>query len=549
MSAPPPPEMHQNVISQGEFINIIDQMEPKNSLDRNGISTKILKFIKYEIATPLVHLFNISIRTGKFPSKLKTSRTVPVFKSGDPLSCDNYRPISLLSSISKILEKFVSNQLVNHLEYNKLLYEHQYGFQRGKSTVHNLTHLTNFVSKELNEKKFVVGVFLDLKKAFDVVNHDLLLKKLSHLGLNGIVLEWFTSYLEGRSQCVDINGQLSNEKSIDISVLQGSILGPILFLCFINDIHTVTKLLTLLFADDTAGMKSGLNLDALIKEVNIEINKLANWFRANKMAVNVSKTKYIIFKPKGVKVNIGPDNGVIFDENEIGMPKDISKITPLIRIHNESPDPSNRTYKLLGLYLDEHLSFDYHCDHVRSKIAQSNFIINRAKHFLPKKSLKTLYYALVHPHLLYCLPLYSCTSAKNITKIELIQKKTIRTITNSNYTAHTTPLFNELKIMPFKHLITYTQSLLVHSIYHKYCPPSLHNSWMTNSMRNDARDLRNADDLYIPFARTDHIKKLPYFALPRVWNELTDQKFTPNPTTFKIAIKQHFLSLTNPSSS
>ena len=103
--------------------------------------------------------------------------------------------------------------------------------------------------------------------------------------------------------------------------------------------------------------------------------------------------------------------------------------------------------------------------------------------------------------------------------------------------------------MPFKHLITYTQSLLVHSIYHKYCPSSLHNSWMTNSMRNAARDLRNADDLYIPFARTDHIKKLPYFALPKVWNELTEQKFTPNPTTFKIAIKQHFLSLTNPTSS
>ena len=155
--------MHLNEISQGEFINIIDQMEPKNSLDLNGISTKILKSIKYEIATPLVHLFNTSIRTGKFPSKLKTSRTVPVFKSGDPLSCDNYRPISLLSSISKILEKFVANQLVNHLEYNKLIYEHQYGFQRGKSTAHNLTHLTNFVSKEQNEKKFVIGIFLDLK--------------------------------------------------------------------------------------------------------------------------------------------------------------------------------------------------------------------------------------------------------------------------------------------------------------------------------------------------------------------------------------------------
>ena len=226
------------------------------------------------------------------------------------------------------------------------------------------------------------------------MNHEILLKKLKKLGLNGVVLEWFTSYLEGRSQCVDINGHLSKEISIDISVLQGSILGPLLFLCFINDLPTITNLLTLLFADDTAGLKSGFNLDELITEVNIE-----------------------------------PDKGIVYDENEMGMPRNESKITPLVRIYNDNPDPCNRTYKLLGLYLDEHLSFDYHCDHVRTKIAQSNFIISRAKHFLPKKTLKTLYYALVHPHLLYCLPIYSCTSAKNLTKLELIQKKTIRTIT------------------------------------------------------------------------------------------------------------------------
>ena len=144
----------------------------KNSQDLNGVSAKIIKYRRYELATPLVHLFHLSIRAGVFPAKLKTSRTEPVFKSGDPLSCDNYRPISLLSSISKILEKFVANQLVNHLEYNKLLYEHQYGFQRKKSTVHNLLHLTNFVSKELKEKKLVIGTFLD-QKAFDVVNHSI----------------------------------------------------------------------------------------------------------------------------------------------------------------------------------------------------------------------------------------------------------------------------------------------------------------------------------------------------------------------------------------
>ena len=136
---------------------------------------------------------------------------------------------------------------------------------------------------------------------------------------------------------------------------------------------------------------------------------------------------------------------------------------------------------------------------------------------------------------------------KILTKLN-VSKKAIRTITNSNYTAHTMPLFNLLKIMPFLHLITYSQSLLVHSIYHKYKPPSLHNTWITNStsMRNDTQELRNADDLYIPYARTKHVKKMSYFALPKMWNDLNEQKFTPNPTTFKIAIKEHFLSLTSP---
>jgi len=539
---PPPHTLELRTLTQGELIHIINNMESKSSTDSNGMSTKLIKLLKYELATPLVHLFNLSIRTGKFPSKLKTSRTVPIFKAGDSSSCDNYRPISLLSSISKILEKHIANQLVNHLEQNKLLYEHQYGFQKNKSTVHSLLHLTNYVARELNERKYVVGVFLDLKKAFDVVSHDILLKKLEHLGIKEIALNWFTSYLEGRSQQVDINGSTSSMKAIDISILQGSILGPILFLCFINDLHHVTNLLTLLFADDTAGLKAGHDLKQLITEVNVEINKIANWFRANKMAVNISKTKYIIFKNKGVQIKLNENEGVVYDNNEIGQPHDINKVTRLDRIYSDNPDTQDRTYKLLGLYLDEHLSFNHHCKHICTKLAQSNFIINRTKNFLPPTALKTLYFAMIHPHLLYCLPLYACTSNSNITMIEKMQKKAIRTITRSSYTAHTAPLFTSLKIMPFRQLIQYTQSLLIHSIYHKYSPPSLHNTWITNSMRNNELVLRNADDLYIPLARTEHVKKLPFFALPKLWNELYEQKYTRNPITFKIAIKSHFLN-------
>jgi hypothetical protein len=148
------------------------------------------------------------------------------------------------------------------------------------------------------QKKHVVGVFLDLRKAFDDVPHSTLLKKLEKMGIIDTELAWFASYLKNRKQTVDLNGCISSELIIDISVIQGSILGPILFLCFINDLYNCTNLFTLLFADDTAGLKSGSDLNELIREVNFEIKKIAKWFRANKMAVNVGKTKYIIFKTK-----------------------------------------------------------------------------------------------------------------------------------------------------------------------------------------------------------------------------------------------------------
>ena len=276
-------------------------MDSKSSTDANGISAKILKSIKYQVSEPLSHLFSLSISTGVFPSKLKTSKTIPIFKAEDHTSCDKYRPISLLSSLSKILEKIVANSLVNHLEINNLLYANQYGFLRGCSTLHNITKLTYKISQDLNEKKFVIGIFIDLKKAFDTVSHDILLSKLKKLGISGTPLKWFTSFLSNRTQFTEIRGCKSNELAIDISVLQGSILGPFLFLCFINDLHLATWLLTLLFADDTAVIDSDTDLPTLINRVNCEIQKIANWFRTNKMSVNVSKTKYIIFRPRGQK--------------------------------------------------------------------------------------------------------------------------------------------------------------------------------------------------------------------------------------------------------
>ncbi len=197
-----------------------------------------------------------------------------------------------------MLDKIVSVKLTNYLQLNKLLYKHQYGFQRGLSTEHNLIHVVNYISNALNNGNYCIGIFLDLRKAFDVCSHDILLKKLKKFGIEGKVHDWFSSYLSNRKQKVDVNGTLSLESIINISVLQGTTLGPILFLCYINDIYTSTQLATFLFADDTSCLAEHSNLNSLVNFINTELQKLANWFRSNKMAINISKTKYIIFRTR-----------------------------------------------------------------------------------------------------------------------------------------------------------------------------------------------------------------------------------------------------------
>jgi hypothetical protein len=178
---------------------IIKKLQPKMSVDSDGISTKMIKFVGPEISYPLFHVFNLSLVSGVFPEKLKMCRVIPIFKAGSKLECDNYRPISLLSSISKVFEKIVAQKLIDHLLSNDLLYAHQYGFLPNRSTEHNLLQIVNYISRALNEGNYCIGVFLDLKKAFDVCSHEILLNKLRKMGIRGTALLWFKNYLAGRS--------------------------------------------------------------------------------------------------------------------------------------------------------------------------------------------------------------------------------------------------------------------------------------------------------------------------------------------------------------
>jgi hypothetical protein len=226
---------------------------------------------------------------------MKIAKVVPIFKSGDRRCMDNYRPISLLSIFSKILEKVVCNRLCTFLETNNILSGAQFGFRPGHSTVHPMVHLVNHVSKALNNKEHSIAIFCDLRKAFDSCDHGILLKKLSRVGIRGNTLAWFKDYLSNRHQFVTVSGFNSSLRVIRLGVPQGSILGPILFLLYINDLPLNSLLNDFLFADDTTLLASGPDLPELIEFVNSEFHKICTYFRQNKLVLHPAKTQFVLF--------------------------------------------------------------------------------------------------------------------------------------------------------------------------------------------------------------------------------------------------------------
>jgi hypothetical protein len=441
--------------------------------------------------------------------------------------------------VSKVLEKIVAEKLIDHLLSNDLLYVHQYGFLPKRSTEHNLIQIVNYISTALNEGKFCIGLFLDLKKAFDVCSHEILLKKLKKMGICGTSHLWFQNYLAGRTQSVDINGSKSDPLEIDISVIQGSTLGPILFLCYINDFFTATSLFSVLFADDTTCLGKGNNLKELTAYVNTELQKISNWFRSNKMAVNTNKTKFIVFRTRGKRINPA-DCLVNYNSNEIGLPEDPNLIFPVTRVYNEGEETS---FKLLGVLFDEYLSFEEHINHLCTKISKSLYCINRIKNFVNPNSLKMLYYSMVHSHISYCLVVYGCANITTLNKLKLKQKEAIRIISHAGHRDHTNRLFKQKNILPLEDLIKFSILKFMHKFTHGKLPLSFHETWITNRVRNPNLDLRNADSLYIPAHHFASVKRLPIFNFPRIWNEAAEIKNNPSIFVFQKHIKSAMLNM------
>jgi retron-type reverse transcriptase len=265
-------------------------------------NANITKITAKEISKPLTHIFNLSFSSGIIPDNLKVALVTPIFKGNEENRFENYRPISVLTCFSKLLEKLMVKRLINFIDKNKILSKHQYGFRRNRSTELAVLDFVDKITKAIEEGKFTVGIFLDLSKAFDTINHKILIRKLEHYGIRGTAKKLFENYLYNRKQYVKYNGVLCEEMTITSGVPQGSVLGPVLFLLYINDIQFCSKLVSIiLFADDTNILYSDVCLKTLNETIQVEMNKITDWLNVNKLSINTARTKLILFRSKNKK--------------------------------------------------------------------------------------------------------------------------------------------------------------------------------------------------------------------------------------------------------
>ena len=538
-------------VTTNDVRKAIDSLKSKGTKDSDGLSTELIKSIKDQVLEPFTIIINQVIKKNKFPNALKIARVTAVFKKGDKHQLDNYRPISILPVFSKIIERIIHDQLTKYFIEHKILYTSQYGFRGGHSTELAAAEMIDKIMSTFVNRKCYLSIFMDLSKAFDCIDHDILLTKLTHYGISDEATTLLRSYLTDRVQYVKVGDSESGTLPVNIGVPQGSILGPLLFIVYINDIAKSSSLLqAILYADDstfsTALDNPSMNTDQVSRKnnnsyaihnstnltkndtrdnneniadpnsdspfhessalVNSELLKINKWLKSNRLSLNVKKTKYMVFhRSSGPQVKLSIGN------------------SELERVEN---------FNFLGLTLNEKLNWTPHLTTIARKIARGIGILKRLKPLLPSSSQKTLYYSLVHCHFQYQL----LNWGYNCGIIEKFQKRAVRIICNEHYLAHSEPLMKSCNILKIKDLHNLTQIQFYHKYIHNQLPAYFTNINFPQNKDIHEKDTRNKNSLTNPRIRNDYAKLIPRNSIPALVNNLDD--------TFKDAL-QGELSITS----
>ena len=388
--------------NEREVANVIRSLKNKgNGINDIGIVT--LKNNNYVFSQHISSLYNLSIDRDTFPDSLKVACVVPGHKKGPKDEIDNFRPISNLPLVSKVFEKLTLNRLISFLNTYNLLADAQYGFRQGRSTTQAAVRLTTFITTSFSEKKYGICFFLDLRKAFDIVDHSILKSKLYHCGFRGKIYNYLSSYIANRRQFVQIGDYKSEEMAITKGVPQGSLMGPLLFNIYINDIVEAAGVDSVLFADDAAFFVSAVTLPELYEKIQILFDKLSEYLRRNKLIPNLGKSKLMMFSNRFTGVL--PD--FMFDGVAIEWVRD---------------------FKYLGLTLTNNMCFGLHINNICTQISQYTGIFHYLNKSLPLSILKLLYNAFILPHLILHIEIWGAAPNTHLDKVQVKQNKLLRAI-------------------------------------------------------------------------------------------------------------------------
>src|SRR6218665_419858 len=409
------------------------------------------------------------------------------------------------------------------LNNNNILYDRQFGFRKNYSTNLALIEVIDKTTKTMDDRGCTLGVFLDLSKAFDTIDYNILFDKLQHYGIRGLALEWFKSYLTDRYQQVSYAGVVSSSLPLHLGVPQGSILGPLLFLIYINDIINCSSILQLvLFADDTSAFIIGLNYVDLFQIMNEALSKLSRWFQVNKLSLNITKSNYMIFKSKKSH-NLDFSNlNLLIDNTQLAR---VSKV------------------KFLGVIIDEHLTWKPHIEHVKSKVTKIVGVMYRLKGSLPKHSLRLLYTALLSPYLHYCTVVWAGGHLNTLKTIHVLQKRAIRIICGAHYLAESAPLFKSLGLLKIHDSYKFQLAILMYQHYTGTLP-HLFKAYFVTHVETHSYNTRHKLNYRYEVARTN----VRYFSVkiagPKLWNSISASiRDSRSQTTFTNAYKSFLLDL------
>jgi hypothetical protein len=506
-----------------DVIKACEKMKKKTSKDPFGFAqSEILGDIDI-LAPVMAHLMNRSQETGICPQNSKIAKVIPVFKNkGKNFLYENYRPISLLSIFSKIMERLIYDKVFDFLVRYGILFKSQYGFRKGHNTSHAIVDFLGKVTEAHEGGDECLGIFCDLSKAFDTINHSILLGKLKHYGIDGKSLDWFASYLTGRSQYVSLNGSKSTPLPITTGVPQGSVLGPLLFLIYVNDLPSASKILKFVtFADDSNIFFQGASLSQSENIINMELEKVNDWFKANRLKLNATKTNCMIFHKNNKQTQVPC---IMMDGVELAA-------------------TDNALF--LGIVIDDELNWDKQAKRVGDKISRTQYTINRLKNTLPNSALKMLYNSLLLPHIQYGLVIWGGAKGKNMKRVVAIQKKAVRTISKSWFRSHTEPRMKSLRILNIHDLYKQQTATFIHDSVRGTLPGGLEGVFALRKQNLDyALRSTTIDELTVEskLYKIKHTKKGFFSRAPEIWNDISREiRSIEQKNLFRKSLKKELL--------